>query len=170
MLFSASSVYIGILSGYITSGKDISSRSGILKRGFKSSQVPKGTKATAQALEEPLAEHEPLQSMRPIVYDPGVWKLQEKTFEFFDPLPGPPTYAAEETHLNEEPVKYNFCRRNSKRKGRPNDKVVQEQLACGSEDDFSSDSASPITSDEDHSDTNDASPLRAKAWTLLHYI
>jgi hypothetical protein len=139
-----------LVTSGLPSGKEISSRSGILKRGFKSSQVPKGTEAAAQALEEPLAERKP--------------------FEFLDPLPGPPTHADEETHLNEEPVKDNFCRRNPKRKGRPNDKVVQEQLACGSEDDFSSDSASPITSDEDHSDTNDASPLRAKAWTLLHYI
>ena len=62
-----------LVTSGLPSGKDISSRSGILKRGFKSSQVPKVTKATAQALEEPLL---------PIVYEPGVWKLQEKTFEF----------------------------------------------------------------------------------------
>ena len=49
-----------LVTSGLPSGKDISSRSGILKRGFKSSQVPKGTKATAQALEQPLAEHEPL--------------------------------------------------------------------------------------------------------------
>jgi hypothetical protein len=105
--------------------------------------------------------------MRPILYDPGVWKLQEKTFEVLDPLPGPPTYADEETHLHDEPVKDTLCRRNPQRKGRPNDKVVQEQLACGSDEDFSSDSASPVPSDEGHSDTDDSSPLRAKAWTVF---
>ena len=146
-----------LVTSGLPSGKDISSRSGILKRGFKSSQVPKVTKATAQALEEPLL---------PIVYEPGVWKLQEKTFEFLDPLPGPPTYADEETHLNDEPVKDNLCRRNPKRKGRPNDKVVQEQLACGSDNDFSSDSAS-VTSDEDDSETDNASRLRAKVCTVI---
>ena len=119
-----------------------------------------------------MAEHEALQGMRPIVYDPGHWKLQEKpfglglaSFEFLDPLPGPPTFADEETHIDNEPVTGHLYRRNPKRKGRPNDKVVQEQLACGSDDDFSSDSASPVPSDEDHSDTDDSSPLRAKACT-----
>ena len=156
-----------LVSSGLPSGKVINSRSGILKRGFKSSKVPKGTNATAPALEQPLAEHEALQGMRPIVYDPGHWKLQEKPFEFLDPLPGPPTHADEETHLNDEPVKENFCRRNPRRKGRPNDKVIQAQLACGSDDDFSSDSASPVPSDEDHSDTDDSSPLRAKACTVF---
>ena len=150
-----------LVTSGLPSGKDISSRSGILKRGFKSSQVPKVTKATAQALEEPFVDHEPVQSTRPIVYEPGVWKLQQKTFEFLDPLPGPPTYADEESHLNDEPVQDNLCRRNPKRKGRPNDKVVQEQLACGSDNDSSSDSAS-VTSNEDHSETDNASRLIAK--------
>ena len=114
-----------------------------------------------------MAEHEALQGMRPIVYDPGVWKLQEKPFEVLDPLPGPSTYADEETHLHDEPVTGNLYRRNPKRKGRPNAKVVQEQLACGSDDDFSSDSASPVPSDEGHSQSDDSSPLRAKVWTVF---
>ncbi len=156
-----------LVSSGLTSGKVISSRSGILKRGFKSSKLPNATIAAAQALEQPFAEHEALQGMRPILYDPGVWKLQEKTFEVLDPLPGPPTYADEETQLHDEPVKDNLCRRNPQRKGRPNDKLVQEQLACGSDEDFSSDSASPVPSDEGDADTDDSSPLRTKAWTVF---
>ena len=90
-----------------------------------------------------------------------VW--QEKPFEFLDPLPGPSTFADEEPTLNDEAVKDNLCGRNPKRKGRPNDKVVQAQLACGSDDDISSESASPVPSDEDESDFDDSSPRRAKA-------
>jgi hypothetical protein len=150
-----------LVSSRLPSGKVTSSRSGILKRGFKSSKVPNGSTATAQSMEHPFAVHEALQGMRPIEYDPGVWKLQETPFEVLDPLPGPPTYADEETQLHDEPVQDTLCRRNPQRKGRPNDKVVQEQLDCGSDEDFSSDSASPVPSDEGDADTDDYSPLRA---------
>ena len=151
----------------VSSGKPLGtvkrSRSGILKRGFKSTKLPKGSNDTAHALENPLGANEPLQTVGPILYEPGVWKLQEKPFEFVDPLPGPPTFADEERKLNDEAVKDNLCRRNPKRKGRPNDKVVQAQLACGSDDDISSESASPVPSDDDESDCDDSSPRRAKA-------
>ena len=156
-----------LVSSRLPSGKVTSSRSGILKRGFKSSKVPNGSTATAQSLEDPLAVHKALQGMPPIEYDPGVWKLQEKPFEVLDPMPGPPTFADEETHLDNEPVTGNLYRRNPKRKGRPNGKVIQEQLACGSDDDFSSDCASPAPSDEGHSESDDSSPLRAKVWTVF---
>jgi hypothetical protein len=140
-----------LVSSLLPSGKVLSSRSGILRRGFKSSKVPNVTNATAE----------------PIVYEPGFWKLNEKSFVFLDPLPGPPTYADEDTQLHDQPVKENLCRRNPKRKGRPNDKVVQEQLACGSDEDFSSDSASPVSSDDGDADTDDSSPLRTKACTVF---
>ena len=140
-----------LVSSLLPSGKVLSSRSGILRRGFKSSKVPNVTNATAE----------------PIVYEPGFWKLNDKSFVFLDPLPGPPTYADEDTQLHDQPVTENLCRRNPKRKGRPNDKVVQEQLACGSDEDFSSDSASPVSSDDGDADTDDSSPLRTKACTVF---
>jgi hypothetical protein len=149
------------------SGKVLSSRSGILKSRFKRSKLPKGMKVKAQLLERPLPEDEPLQTMVPILYDPNVWKLREKRFEFLDPLPEPPTYADEETNLKDKTVQDNLCRRNPRRKDRPNDKLVQQQLGCASDDEFSANFASPVPSNSDNSDSDDSSTRRATAWTIF---
>ena len=73
----------------VSSGKPLGtvkrSRAGILKRGFKSTKLPKGSNVTAHALETPLGDNESLQTVGPILYEPGVWKLQERTMHLSFP-------------------------------------------------------------------------------------
>ena len=111
-----------------------SSRVGILKRGFKSRKqninvVDIQDKTPGTFVQDPLAA---------AVSETQVPNVD---LDFVDSIPGPPTVEDTEASVVDN------RRRNPKRKGRPNELVMREQLESNSEDGEDVDCASPQSSD-----------------------
>ena len=127
-----------------------SSRVWILKRGFKSRKhninvVDIQDKNAGTFVQEPLAA---------AVSETEVPNVDR---DFVDSIPAPPT--VEDTDANVVDNR----RRNPKRKGRPNEFVMREQVECNSEDEEEVDCASPQSSDASSSSDDGSVLIRSKS-------
>ena len=127
-----------------------SSRVGILKRGFKSRKhninvVDIQDKNAGTFVQEPLAA---------AVSETEVPNVD---LDFVDSIPGPPTVEDTEASVVDN------RRRNPKRKDRPNELVMREQLESNSEDEEEVDCASPQSSDASSSIEDGKVLIRSKS-------
>jgi hypothetical protein len=127
-----------------------SSRVGILKRGFTSRKrninvVDTQEKNAGTFVQEPLAA---------AVSETVVPNVD---LHFADSIPGPPTVEDTDANLVDD------RRRNPKRKGRPNEFVMREQLESNSEDEVEVDCASPQSSDASSSSDEGSVLIRSKS-------
>ena len=127
-----------------------SSRVGILKRGFKSRKhninvVDIQDKTPGTFVQDPLAA---------AVSETQVPNVD---LDFVDSIPGPPTVEDTEASVVDN------RRRNPKRKGRPNELVMREQLESNSEDEEDVDCASPQSSGASSSIEDGRELIRSKS-------
>ena len=123
---------------------------GILKRGFKSRKhninvVDIQDKTPGTFVQDPLAE-----AM-------SETQVPNVDLDFVDSIPGPPTVEDTEASVVDN------RRRNPKRKGRPNELVMREQLESNSEDGEDVDCASPQSSDASSSIDDGRVLIRSKS-------
>jgi hypothetical protein len=127
-----------------------SSRVGILKRGFKSRKrninvLDSQDTNSGTFVQEPLAAA----VTATVVPDGDVY--------FADPIPGPPEVEDKEGNVVDN------RRRTPKRKGRPNEFVMREQLDSTSEDEVEVDCASPESSDASSRSDDGSVHIRSKS-------